>query len=160
MTAKWMKVGTLALATLGFSACESPCKVHEGKAKVVRTYVNRRDDKGEPLVTDVELSLEGCQGELRMVARGGAPFAGCVAKKSNASAVSVKVQSGRTRDGHLATRLVAIDECVRDPDPSDSRSFEAFRACTPVMTDEVAVGFRCEVAPTDEAKAACPWLAR
>ncbi len=155
---KWIAAGAIVAGGLGFSACEAPGRVHEGKAKVVRTFVNRRDEKGDPLVTDVELSLQGCAGELRMVARGGAPFAACVAKMATGADVSVKVRAGRTRDGRRTTRLVAVGECVREEDATDSRSYEAFRACEILKTDEIVVGFRCEVTPTEAAKGACPWL--
>lgn len=155
---KWMAAGMGALTALGFAACEKPGQVHEGKAKIVRTYVNRRDASGTAQVTDVEISLEGCNADLRMVARGGGPFAACVEKKAAGAQVSVKVRAGRTRDGRRTSEIVAIDECARDHDPTDSRSFEAFRACTVLKTDDIPVGFRCEVAPTEAAKTACPWL--
>lgn len=155
---KWMAASAFLIGGLSSSACEAPGRVHEGKAKVVRTFVNRRDEKGDPLVTDVELSLQGCAGELRMVARGGAPFAACVANTPVGADVSIKVSAGRTRDGRRATRLVAVGECRREDDPTDSRSYESFRACEILKTDEIVVGFRCEVTPTDAAKRACPWL--
>ena len=104
---KWTVMGLGTLTALGFSACEKPGQVHEGKAKIVRTYVNRRDEAGKAMVTDVELSLEGCNADLRMVTRGGGAFASCVEKKAAGSLVSVKVRGGRTRDGRRTSEIVA-----------------------------------------------------
>ena len=147
----------MGIAFVSVASCGGDRR-YEGKATVVRTYVNRRDAAGEPQVTDVELSLTGCSGNLRMVVRGGGPFAACAAKKSIGSEVPVTLVLGRSREGRKIAKLAKLGECERPDDPSDTRSYETFRSCAPLETDGITVGFRCDVAPTEAAKAACPWL--
>lgn len=152
-------MGTFALA--GTTSCTSgKDTAYEAKAKVLRHVVNRKDASGTPLVVDVELDFPECPGEVKKLIRGGGAFAPCITKLAPGSDVTVKLVSAMKRNGRRSSRVVQVGECVREPDPTDSRSYDTVRMCEKVETDGIPVGFRCDMEPSEKLLAACPWLAK
>lgn len=151
--------GILALA--GSTSCTSgKDRAYEAKAKVVRHVVNRKDPSGAALVVDVELDFPDCPGEVKKLIRGGGAFAPCITKLSPGTDVTVKLVSAMKRNGRRSSRVVQVGECVREPDPTDSRSYDTVRMCEKVETDGIPVGFRCDIEPSEKLLQACPWLAK
>lgn len=145
-----------ALSTL---SCGEKEKKYESKAKIVRTYVNRKDEAGNPVVTDVELQFTACPGDIRKVIRGGGPFAKCITEKKAGEELPVSLTFGLKRGGHHTARVTNVGGCERIPDLTDSRSYDSFRTCTELKTDGILVGFHCEVGQTPDLVKACPWAA-
>ncbi|MFO0638488.1 MAG: hypothetical protein U0183_04695 [Polyangiaceae bacterium] len=146
-----------ALTTL---SCGKKDEKFESKVKLIRTYVNRRDEAGNPLVTDAEIQFTACPGDIRKVIRGGGPFAKCIAEKKAGEELSINMVHALKRGGRYTARVVNVGGCERTPDPTDSRSYDSFRSCTELKTDGILVGFHCDVGTTDELAKACPWFAQ
>lgn len=145
---------------LGGSSCAGGKEQSfEAKAKVIRTVVNRKDAAGIPVVTDVELAFTSCPGEIKKLLRGGGEFAPCIAKVPAGTELSVKLVTAMKRNGRRAARVVQVGDCKREPDPTDSRSYDTVRICEKTETDGIVVGFKCETQPTPAVLEACPWLA-
>jgi hypothetical protein len=143
-----------------FFACGSQSKDFDSRGKVVRVYVNRKDEAGNPLVTDVEVLYTGCGGEVRTVIRSNVDFSKCALTKLKAGEeYPLVLTRAKKRDGHFGTTIVKLGECVRVPDPTDSRSYTTIRDCSELKTDGILVGTHCEVFPDPKVLALCPWFA-
>lgn len=151
--------GLLALAALGTTSCKKDEKF-ESKVKLIRTYVNRKDANGVPIVTDAEIQYTACPGDIRKILRGGGPFAKCIAEKKAGEEMSVSMVHALKRSGRYSARVVNIGGCERNPDPTDSRSYDSFRICKELKTDGILVGFHCEVGSNEELVKACPFFAQ
>ena len=158
---KLLLLGSLVASTsLSSLSCGGKEQAFESKVKIIRTYVNRRDASGTPIVSDVEVQYTACPGDVRKVLRGGGSFAKCISEKKPGEEVSINMKRALKRNGRYSARVVNIGGCERTPDPTDSRSYDSFRDCKEVKADGILVGFHCDVGTTDELAKACPWFAQ
>ena len=152
--------GLVALTSLGTLSCGKKEEKFESKVKLIRTFVNRKDAQGVPIVTDAEVQYTACPGDIRKVLRGGGEFAKCIAEKKPGEELSISMVHALKRNGRYSARVVNIGRCERKPDPTDSRSYDSFRDCTELKTDGISVGFHCEAGSTEKLVKACPWFAQ
>jgi hypothetical protein len=152
-------LGLAILTAFGTLSCGKKDQKVESKAQLVRTYVNRKDEAGNPVVTDAELKFTACPGDIRKIIRGGGPFAKCIAEKKAGEEMPVSVIRTLKRGGHHSVQVVSVGGCERIPDISDSRSYDSYRICTELKTDGILVGFHCEIGSSEELVKACPFFA-
>jgi len=152
--------GVVLFAALSTLSCGGKNAKYESKVKLIRTYVNRKDANGVPIVTDAEVQYTACPGDIRKILRGGGPFAKCIADKKPGEELSINMEHAMKRNGRYSARVVNIGGCERTPDPTDSRSYDSFRICKEVKTDGILVGFHCEVGSSEELVKACPWFSQ
>ncbi len=158
MKKNMMVTGLVLLAAASSLSCGKKDEKFESKVKLIRTYVNRKDEAGNPVVTDAEIQFTACPGDIRKVIRGGGTFAKCIADKKPGEELSINMVHALKRGGKYTARVVNVGGCERAPDPTDSRSYDSFRICKEVKTDGILVGFHCEVGSSEELVKACPWF--
>lgn len=139
-------------------SCGHKAESFETKAKLIRTYVNRKDEAGNPVVTDVEVQFTTCPGDIRKIIRGGGTFAKCITDKKPGEEMSATMHHSLQRSGHYRATVVSLGGCERTPDPTDTRSYDSLRICKELKTDGILVGFHCEIGSSEELVKACPFF--
>jgi hypothetical protein len=142
------------------AACQSGPKEYSSNVKITRMDVVRRDASGAPVTTDVEVSYEECPGFQHEVVRGGREFSVCMQKYKLDQVVPVKIVHAPADSGYLDSKIHAIGDCPRPPDPRDEASFQVVRDCTPLLVNGVEVGFECKYLGKKELNKKCPWFRR
>jgi hypothetical protein len=133
---------------------------HETEVSITRIATVHEDETGKPVTLDLELSFSECPGSQTEVIRGGAAFAGCVAKHDVGDRVTVAIEHTWDDDGFYRWTVTKVGGCARVPDPSDEASFAIVRECEDLTVHGARVGFQCNYIPDKQLIAKCPWFAR
>lgn len=136
-------------------------KDFESMVEIVRMEKVRLDEKGEPLVVDVEISYYACPGTQMEVIRGDKNFADCL-YKSHKVGDKLKVHVNWYWDsfGYYKWKVTQLNGCPRRVDPLDEISFELVQECEDYYIYGVKVGFSCNQIPNAALIEKCPWFRR
>lgn len=149
----------VASLVVALGACHQT-RSYETEVEITRLSVVRRDDAGEPLTVDVEVSYGACPGTQTEVMRGDAAFAACVAKRRVGETVKVVGDHVWDAHGFYRWRVREFAGCARANDPADEASYGLVRECEDLEVQGAVVGFECRYAPEKELVARCPWFRR
>lgn len=156
--ARNLLVLSLALASLPLVGCHRS-KTYEATVEVTRMSVTRKDEKGNPVSTDLELSYVECPGTQVEVIRGGKDFSACIQPKVKVGAkVKVKIQHAWDPEGHYDFDVLEVEGCPRPPDPNDEASYKVVRECSDWTVNGSRVGFQCNYQDKKDLNAKCPWF--
>jgi len=151
--------GGVVLVGLVVTACHRP-KHYDANVEVTRIAVVRKDEAGNPLTLDFEVSYAECPGNQMEVIRGGAEFAACVAKYKVGDKVKIGIDHERDDEGLYRWTVRRVGECTRVPDPNDEASYAMVRECEDWSVNGTRVGFQCKSVPEKSLIEKCPWFKR
>ncbi|APR82509.1 Hypothetical protein A7982_07858 [Minicystis rosea] len=149
----------LVLAAVAFVGCH-PTERFESVCQIVHSEVVEVDDKGKPLVHEVELEWDPCPGEQYQVVRGGPEFAQCIKEHAVGTLVPVEVEHFWDGRGFYRWEVTKIAGCDRPPQLDAEGSYEKSQECRDVIHHGQKVGFLCNRKPFERLVDVCPWMAR
>ena len=136
-------------------------KTYETSVEVTRIGSLRRDEQGNPITMDVEISYLACPGTQVEVIRGGKDFASCLAEKvKTGDKIKVKLEHHWSPEGHYDFHVFEVAGCSRPPDPNDEASYKVVRECADWKENGARVGFQCSYTNNADLEKACPWFER
>ena len=131
----------------------------ETTVEITRMSVVRKDDQGNPVTADVEISYSECPGAQLDVMRGGKEFATCLfAKHKTGDKVKVKLEHKFDPEGYYDYDVFEVDGCPRPPDPNDEASYKLNRECHDWTVNGAKVGFECKHTDKEALTAKSPWF--
>lgn len=149
----------IALAA-SISACH-PTQRYQSVGQIVQSEVIEADEKGKPLIHEVEFEWDPCPGDQFQVVRGGTEFAECIAKNHKVGdSVYVEVEHYWDSRGFYRWEMTKIGECPRPPQIDAEGSYEKSQECHDVLHHGQKVGFLCNRKPFKGLVSVCPWMAR
>jgi hypothetical protein len=158
-TLKKLLVGALVLAGLPLVACHKP-KTYEVNVQITRLHAVRKDEAGNALTTDLEITFNECPGTQIDVLRGGKEFGDCMKKYKEGDKIKVKLEHKWDPEGHWDYDVFEAGGCKRPPDPADEASYKLVRDCKDWNVNGAKVGFQCSYAEKAELNKKCPWFHR
>jgi hypothetical protein len=148
----------LAVAALPLVGCHRS-KQYEAQVEVTRLTAIRKDEQGNPLTADLEISYVECPGTQIEVLRGGKDFASCIAQKMKVGdKVKVKLEHHWDSEGHYDYDVYEVQGCPRPPDPNDEASYKMVRECNDWNVNGTRVGFQCNYQDKKDLNKKCPWF--
>jgi len=148
----------LLLLAAPLLSCSRAPRDYTSRIELLRVEPIRRDDAGNVLTLDVEMSFVDCPGEQRKTVRGPRDFAECMAKHKPGEKVPVTVRHLQRDDGTWDFSVTDVAGCARKRDPNDEASFSVVQVCTDLVVHSATVGFRCDRRPSAELLTKCPWF--
>jgi hypothetical protein len=155
---RWISLLLLA-SPVALASCHSTEKF-ESVCQLIRSEVVEVDDKGKPLVQEVELEWDPCPGEQFQVVRAGAAFAECMKQHSVGDLLPVEVEHFWDARGFYRWEVTKIGECDRPMELEAEGSYEKSQECEDVKYHGQKVGFVCNRKPFARLVGVCPWMAR
>src|SRR4029079_16588832 len=116
-------VGAVLLAALT-SGCKPREAQYESVTQIVHRDVVEADDKGIPLLVDLELEWDPCPGDQFQVVRGGKDFATCMTKYEVGDFVPVRVLHHWDTRGYYTWDLFQVGDCGRAIEEDSEGSYE------------------------------------
>ena len=155
---KGVLVVALVASSLPLIGCHRS-KQYESNVEVTRVGAIRKDEQGNAITTDVELSYSECPGTQVEVIRGGKEFSQCVARKVKVGdKVKVKLEHHWDPEGFYDYDVFEVQGCPRPPDPNDEASYKMVRECADWNVNGARVGFQCSYQNKKELNKKCPWF--
>jgi hypothetical protein len=132
----------------------------ESVGQIVHSDVVETDDKGKPILHEVEIEWSPCPGDQFQVVRGGPEFAECIKQYSVGDMVSVEVVHFWDSRGYYRWEVTKLGGCDRPMQLDAEGSYEKSQECDDVMHHGHKVGFTCNRKPFAKLVDVCPWMAR
>lgn len=155
---KQLLVAALFASVLPVFGCHQS-KQYEATVEVTRLTVLRKDEAGNPLSSDLELSYAECPGTQTEVIRGGKEFSACLAPKAKVGdKLKVKVEHHWDPEGFYDYDVYEVQGCPRPPDPNDEASYKVTRECADWTVNGARVGFQCNYQKRKDLTKKCPWF--
>ena len=151
--------GVLAIAALA-SACKPKQAQYESVCQLVSREVVEADDKGAPLMIDLELEWDPCPGDQFQMVRGGKDFAACMAKYDVGDFVPVRVQHRWDTRGYYTWDVFQVGDCARPIEEHSEGSYEKSQECRDDQSYGHTQGFHCSRRPFAGLVSVCPFMAR
>ncbi|MFT3766803.1 MAG: hypothetical protein QM820_15000 [Minicystis sp.] len=152
----WSLAPVLAVALAG---CH-PAERFESVGQIVHSEVIEVDDKGKPLVQEIEFEWDPCPGDQFQVVRGGAEFAECMKQHAVGDMVAVQVSHFWDGRGYYRWEVTRVGNCDRPMQIDAEGSYEKSQECNDVVHHGQKVGFLCNRKPFAKLVNVCPWMAR
>lgn len=155
---------SLALTLAGVASLMSGCnpkpKQFESVCQIVHRDVVEADDKGTPLIVDLELEWDPCPGEQFQMVRGGKEFAACMSKFEVGDYVPVRVVHQWDNRGYYTWDLFQVGDCKRAIEANNEGSYEKSQECRDEKSYGHTTGFTCSRRPFANLVKVCPFMAR
>jgi hypothetical protein len=132
----------------------------ESVGQIVHSEVIEVDDKGKPLVHEIEFEWDACPGDQFQVVRGGVEFAECIQQHHVGDMVAVEVVHFWDERGYYRWEVTRVGGCDRPMQLDAEGSYEKSQECTDIKHHGQKVGFLCNRKPFAQLVAVCPWMAR
>jgi hypothetical protein len=151
--------GVLAIAALTV-ACKPKQEQYESVCQIVSRETVEADDKGGPLMIDLELEWDPCPGDQFQMVRGGKDFAACMAKYEVGDFVPVRVQHRWDTRGYYTWDVFQVGDCQRPIEEESEGSYEKSQECRDDQSYGHPQGFYCSRRPFKNLVSVCPFMAR
>ena len=141
-------------------ACGKSEQRFESVCQIVRRDVVERDEKGVPVILDLELEWDPCPGDQFQVVRAGEQFAACMDRYEDGARVPVLVKQWWDNRGYYTWDIYKVGDCTRAIEPESEGSYEKSQECREQVMYGDRTGFVCSRRPFAQLLATCPWMAR
>jgi hypothetical protein len=157
---KRIVVAALVVSALPLLGCHRS-KKYEATVEITRMTALRKDEAGNPITTDLELTYAECPGTQVEVIRGGKEFSSCIAQKAKqGDMVKVKLEHYWAPEGHYDFDVYEVQGCSRPADRNDEASYKVVRECADWNVNGARVGFQCNYTNKKELNKKCPWFVK
>ena len=117
------------VSVLAIGGCHRP-KEYEATVEITRKDVVRKDEAGNAIASDLEISYVECPGTQIEVIRGGKEFSDCIKSLKFGDKAKVKVTHAWDPEGKWDYDVHQVNDCKRPSDPNDEPSFKTVRDCS------------------------------
>ncbi|MDX1959964.1 MAG: hypothetical protein SFU98_15440 [Leptospiraceae bacterium] len=141
--------------------CRESPKEFETEVVINRMEKVMIDDKGEPLLVDVEINYTDCPGTQIEIIRGNKEFGDCIfANHKVGQRLKLKIEWKWNSLGFYKWEVKELNSCKRYIDPQDEVSYDMIEECEDHVVYGIKTGFDCKRIPTAKLIEKCPWFRR